>query len=58
MFRFFVLVLAFLAAAVFADKNFDEKFSQPMSEKDMTLGMSSIRKQNSFYYILLIFWIN
>jgi hypothetical protein len=39
MFRFIVLVLALFAAAIFADNNFDEKYSQPLSEKDVTLGM-------------------
>lgn len=38
MFRFIVLVLALFAAAIFADNNFDEKYSQPLSEKDVTLG--------------------
>lgn len=37
MFRAIFLVFALLAA-VFADKNFDEKYSQPISEKDATLG--------------------
>lgn len=39
MFRFLVLFLALFAAAIFADNNFDEKYSQPLSEKDLTLGM-------------------
>lgn len=33
---FFAFVILIVAA--FADNMFDEKYSQPMSEKDMTLG--------------------
>jgi hypothetical protein len=32
--------LAMIFASVLADRMYDEKFSQPMSEKDMTLGNS------------------
>lgn len=37
MFRFLLLLVA-LMSAVFADNMWDEKYSAPMSEKDMTLG--------------------
>jgi hypothetical protein len=34
--------LAMIFASVLADRMYDEKFSQPMSEKDMTLGNTRV----------------
>jgi hypothetical protein len=43
--------LAMIFASVLADRMYDEKFSQPMSEKDMTLGKTLVF---IFFFLLLI----
>mmetsp|Transcript_35085 Transcript_35085/g.26199 ORF Transcript_35085/g.26199 Transcript_35085/m.26199 type:complete len:168 (+) Transcript_35085:37-540(+) len=49
MFRFLMIVLAMFALA-FADNNFDEKYSQPMSEKEMTLAKLNVTTGGPYTY--------
>jgi hypothetical protein len=49
MFRAIFFVFTLLAA-VFADKNFDEKYSQPISEKDATLAKLNVTTGGPYTY--------